>query len=104
MLAVVLASVAATTSVGVAEREWRISAYRATVAHGRVSFNVHNFGEDAHDLRVTGPGGYRATSAEVEPGENVRLLVHLNRPGRYRLLCTLPGHAAKGMRAAITVR
>jgi uncharacterized cupredoxin-like copper-binding protein len=105
ILATLLASVAAVTPVGVAEREWRISSYRAVVPRGQVSFNVHNFGEDAHNLQVTGPRGYRsAVTPDIDAGENARLLVTLRRPGKYLLLCVKPGHVAKGMRAAVRVR
>jgi uncharacterized cupredoxin-like copper-binding protein len=70
-----------------------------------VRFNVHDFGEDAHNLMVTGPKGYRsAVSPDVVPGENLAFTVQLKRPGRYMLVCVKPGHAARGMKAAIRVR
>ena len=64
-----------------------------------------NFGEDAHNLRVSGPGGYRsAVSRDVEPaGGHLRFTVHLLRAGTYRLVCLKPGHAAKGMKATLRV-
>jgi uncharacterized cupredoxin-like copper-binding protein len=70
-----------------------------------VAFNLTNFGEDAHNLRVTGPGGYRsAVSRDVEPGGgHLRFTVHLRRAGTYRLVCLKPGHAAKGMKATLRV-
>jgi uncharacterized cupredoxin-like copper-binding protein len=95
----------ATTNVGVAEREWRLSAYVPVVPRGSVRFYVHNFGEDPHDLQVRGPQGFvSATLPEVAPGGNGVLRAKLARPGRYTLVCTLPGHEAKGMRATIRVR
>ena len=62
-----------------------------------------NFGEDAHNLRVSGPGGYRsAVSRDVKPGGgHLRFTVHLLRAGTYRLVCLKPGHAAKGMKATL---
>ena len=62
MFPLLLATLAASpmTPVGVAEREWGISAYRTSVKRGRVSFNIHNYGEDAHNLQVFGPRGYRS--------------------------------------------
>ena len=72
---------------------------------GRVRLNIHNFGEDAHDVQVRGPPGYRSsTSPEIEPGETLSFTVRLRRPGRYTLVCLQPGHLAKGMRARLTVR
>ena len=105
MLALLAVAAAASTPVGVAETEWHVNSYRASVKHGRVTFNVHNFGMDPHDLAVRGPGGYRSSpSARIGPGDNGVLKVTLNRPGTYTVYCTLPGHAAKGMRTTIRVR
>lgn len=105
MIAALLAAAVATTNVGVAEREWRLSAYVAVVERGVVTFNVHNYGEDPHDLRVRGPKRFRSkVMPEVAAGENGTLTVRLRRAGRYALVCTLPGHEARGMRATIRVR
>jgi plastocyanin len=92
------------TPVGLGMREYRFSVYRPSVHAGRITFNMTNFGEDAHNLRLTGPGGYRsAVSPDVEAGERARFTVHLRRAGTYRLVCLKPGHAAKGMRATLRV-
>jgi plastocyanin len=91
-------------AVGVAEREWGISSYRSHVKLGRVRFNVTNLGEDAHNLEVVGPGGFRsAVTPDIKAHEHTTLAVTLRRPGVYRLICTKPGHVRKGMRAAIRV-
>jgi len=91
-------------AVGVAEREWGISSYRAHVRRGTVRFNVTNFGEDAHNLEVLGPHGYRSpVSADIKAHEHTTLALKLRRPGVYRLICTKPGHLQKGMRATIRV-
>jgi plastocyanin len=91
-------------AVGVAEREWGISSYRAKVRAGRVRFNVTNFGEDAHNLEVVGPGGFRsAVTQDIRSHEHTTLSLALARPGVYRLICTKPGHIQKGMRASIRV-
>ncbi|HVW17212.1 MAG TPA: cupredoxin domain-containing protein [Solirubrobacteraceae bacterium] len=99
------AAVTPIVPVGVAESEWHLSAYRPSVRRGRLSFHVHNYGMDPHDLAVRGPRGYRsAASAIVEPGGDGILKVTLRRPGRYTLYCTLPGHASRGMRTTLVVR
>jgi plastocyanin len=93
------------TTVGVSAREFDFALYRASVPAGRVTLVVHNFGEDAHDIQVRGPHGYRsATSAEIAPDGTVRLATRLTRPGRYLLVCTKPGHLALGMKARLRVR
>ena len=102
--AVVLAAAGATTPVGLGMREYRFSVYRSSVHAGAVAFNMTNFGEDAHNLRVSGPGGYRsAVSRDVKPGGHLRFTVHLLRAGTYRLVCLKPGHAALGMKATLRV-
>ena len=88
------------TAVGVGEREWRIALYRSHVPVGRVRFNVHNFGEDGHDLAVRNRRGrLLGVMPELEPAQNSRLTVRLRRPGRYTVFCSLEGHEARGMRA-----
>ena len=103
--ALAAAALHAAVPVGVGAREYRFGVYRSAVPRGGVRFNIHNYGEDAHDLMVLGPKGYRsAVSPDVVPGENIALTVQLRRPGRYTLICVKPGHAAKGMKATIRVR
>ena len=85
-------------------REYRFSVFRPSVHAGRVTFTMTNFGEDTHNLRLTGPSGYRsAVSADVRAGARARFTVHLLRAGTYRLVCLKPGHAAKGMKATLRV-
>jgi plastocyanin len=93
------------TPVGIGAHEYRFGVYRTAVPAGAVRFNIHDFGEDAHDLMVAGPRGYRsAVSPDVVPGRDVSFVVRLRRAGTYRLICVKPGHAKKGMRATLRVR
>jgi plastocyanin len=103
-LAAPAAAKAPTTAVGVSEREYRISPYRTTVAPGSVKFNVHNFGEDTHNLVVRGPKGYKATGADIEPGDNASVTLSLRRTGTYTLLCTKANHAQLGMTVRFKVK
>lgn len=78
---------------------------RATVLAGdvRVEFN-NTFAEDPHDLlveRVDGAGAAYAFD-ELGPGEVQRRTLALD-AGEWRLRCTLPTHAARGMTATLTV-
>ena len=92
-------------AVGVAEREWGISTYRGKVKPGAVRFNVTNFGEDAHNLEVVGPGGFRsAVTPDIRAHDHTTLSVTLRRQGVYRLICTKPGHIKRGMKASIRVK
>jgi plastocyanin len=95
----------ASGAVGVAEREFRISVYRPTLAPGTYRFNVTNFGEDAHNLIVRGPGGYSsATTVDIKAHETATLKATLRRAGVYRLICTKPLHRSLGMQAKVVVR
>ena len=91
--------------VGLGLREYHISVYRPAVRPGGVAFTMTNYGEDAHDLQVVGPGGYRsAVSPDVRAlGGHVRFRVTLRRPGTYQLLCVKPGHVKRGMRTTLRV-
>jgi DUF971 family protein len=96
-----------TTAVGVGLREYRIALYRSRVLPGRVRFDMENFGEDAHDLRVVGPSGsfsaVRGTSVVVRAGDRGVFAVTLKRRGLYRVVCTLGDHEAQGMVARMRV-
>ncbi|MDX6690201.1 MAG: hypothetical protein QOG15_1658 [Solirubrobacteraceae bacterium] len=95
-----------TTSVGIGEREFRISVYRKHVLPGKVRFNVTNHGEDAHNLRVIGPGSggpQRATSPEIKANAQDTLTVTLRTRGIYKLVCTLADHESRGMVSFVRV-
>ena len=98
------ATARAPVTIGVAEREFRISTYRAKVSPGPIKLNVSNFGQDTHNIVVTGPRGFRAQGPDVEPGGRGSLSATLRRPGTYVLLCTRANHNKLGMRAKLTVR
>ena len=107
--ACVLAASAATplaaarpTAVGVSQLEFRIAIHRETVPTGRVRLNVSNLGEDGHDLVVRRKRRVVARLRELRPGERATLRTRLRRPGRYRLVCTIADHEARGMRSVLT--
>jgi hypothetical protein len=91
--------------VGLGLREYHISVYRPAVRVGAVAFTMTNYGEDAHDLQVVGPGGYRSSvSPDVAGlGGRLRFRVTLRRPGTYQLLCVKPGHVKRGMHTTLRV-
>ena len=91
-------------AIGVAEQEFHITAYRKTVAPGRVRVNVQNLGQDTHNLVVRGPRGYLLQGPDVRAGQRATVNAKLLRPGTYMLLCTRANHEALGMWTKITVR
>lgn len=76
------------------------------VAAGHVQFNVYNFGQDDHNFAIFDSSGHLLATATVPAGHpDGAVAVSAKLPaGSYRLECTLPGHAALGMRASLSVR
>jgi len=107
LLAAALSAVAAatpSTAVGVGLDEFNVSLYRTRVRPGVVRFNARNLGEDPHDLAVRSPGGRLLKKLpELAPGERATLKLRLRMQGRYRVICTLGDHEARGMRATLRV-
>ncbi len=109
----------------------RVLADRSSVPAGTVSLRVANTGSLVHELvvlplragqqvgeRAVGPDGTVDESGSlgeasntcgpgagdgIEPGGVGWVTIHLA-PGRYELLCNLPGHYAAGMETGLTVR
>jgi plastocyanin len=93
----------APTAVGIAEREFRITAYRSSVPAGAVKLNIRNFGQDTHNVVIRGPKGFMAVGPDVGAGKNATWTVNLPKPGAYQLLCTRANHTALGMKSTLTV-
>jgi uncharacterized cupredoxin-like copper-binding protein len=85
--------------------EWTLVLSRQSVKAGRVQLQLHNRGEDAHDLaaRRFDHRGPTLRLGETAPGRLAQVTWRLRR-GRYVLWCTLRGHRARGMRATLRVR
>jgi hypothetical protein len=85
-------------------REYRFTLSRTVLKAGPAVIQLADRGEDPHDLRLVRVGSSRAMAIpQVVPGGVGEWRGRLTR-GRYRLYCTLPGHAQLGMHAVITVR
>jgi uncharacterized cupredoxin-like copper-binding protein len=92
------AHAAATTQVK--GREFRFTLSSKSVAKpGTVTFNFTNTGTVAHDFKIDGK-----TTPLVQPGRTAKLVVRFRKAGKFSYLCTVPGHAAAGMRGVFTVR
>jgi plastocyanin len=94
---------ATATSVGVTEREFRISLGRLKVPHGTITFNVNNIGQDDHDVVVRRRGRQYGSSGRIAAGTQKSFSVRLLKPGVYNVLCSLPGHRSWGMVTRLTV-
>jgi uncharacterized cupredoxin-like copper-binding protein len=81
-----------------------------TVKHGAVTFKVTNKGAVPHDFKICAKAG--ATTAltctgKVTPqlagGASATLSVTIAKAGTYEFLCSVPGHAAAGMKGVLKV-
>ena len=103
-----------TTAVNVTvnkSNDFKFVVSKTTVPHGTVKFTFTNNGQLPHDFKVCSSNkGGTATSCTgkvtpmVTPGTKATLTVSLTKPGKYEYLCTVPGHAAAGMKGLITVK
>jgi len=89
---------ASTTAVAVTAREFNFTLSKTSVPDGEIVFTVVNRGKLAHNFWIGG----KATPL-VRPGQSATLRVTLDR-GTFTYICTVPGHAAAGMKGSLTVR
>jgi uncharacterized cupredoxin-like copper-binding protein len=78
--------------------EFHFTLSKKAAAKGVVTFKVTNRGKLEHDLKI---GGKRTKL--LAPGKTATLKVKLKK-GKFKFLCTVPGHAAAGMRGTLTVK
>jgi uncharacterized cupredoxin-like copper-binding protein len=88
---------AAKTSVAVTAKEFKFALRPTSARHGSVRFTVKNAGKIEHDFKIAGK-----TTPKIKAGKSTRLTVNLKK-GTYPYLCTLPGHAAAGMKGTFRV-
>ena len=86
------------TAVTVTATEFHFKFSRLSVPHGLVTFTVVNKGHVGHDFKI---GGKK--TALISPGKSAKLTVTL-KTGKAAYLCTVPGHAAAGMKGSLTVK
>jgi uncharacterized cupredoxin-like copper-binding protein len=68
-----------------------------------VNIAIHNQGQEEHDFELIGPQGIVAHIEVVQPGITRGMSVSL-KPGTYQFICTLEGHAQRGMSGTLTVK
>jgi uncharacterized cupredoxin-like copper-binding protein len=66
---------------------------------GKVTFVFKNIGHVLHDFKINGK-----KTPLTSPGKTARLVVTFKKKGKFPYLCTVPGHAAAGMKGVFTVR
>jgi hypothetical protein len=90
-------------------QEWSLWPSRSSVPAGRVTVQLWNRGMDAHDLRIrrlgeTGAMIGRAQGVAVTASGRLHQSTWRLGTGAYELYCSMPGHAARGMRVRLRIR
>ena len=82
----------------------------STVKSGVIVFKITNKGKLPHDFKLCskassslGNSCNGRSSGQISPGQSKTLRVSVLRKGSYEYLCTLPGHAAGGMKGLLKV-
>jgi uncharacterized cupredoxin-like copper-binding protein len=80
--------------------------------HGTITFVISNGGNLPHDFELCTKAVPSATAtvcagkktpALISPGQVAKLTVTVSKAGTYEYLCTVPGHAAAGMKGLLKV-
>lgn len=93
------------SAVSAVLKEWALDLSVSQVAAGKVTFTVTNQGSMGHNLTVVdSAGSVIGATATFRPSEGAQTLEVTLAPGTYTLLCSLPGHAARGQQAQLVVK
>jgi uncharacterized cupredoxin-like copper-binding protein len=98
VLAAPTAASAATTKVSVTATDFHFKLSKASAPAGKITFALVNKGKVGHDFSI---GGKK--TAVIGPGKRATLTVTLKK-GTYPYKCTVPGHAALGMKGVFKVK
>ncbi len=79
--------------------EFKFTLKPTSVKKGVVTFKVANKGALAHDFKILGK-----KTKLVGKGKTATLSVTFKKAGKYAFLCTVPGHAAGGMKGVLAVK
>jgi plastocyanin len=74
-----------------------------TAKAGSDTFAFTNQAPIAHDFTIESSGGQKVAATPVFTGGTKSVTATL-KPGTYKFLCTVPGHAAAGMEGTLTVK
>jgi plastocyanin len=107
-----LTPTASTSSGGEAKKvevdlkEWTVELVgNAELAAGAYNFTVANVGSTTHDLVIQDSTGAEVGRTPIFKKEDGDKFVQADlKPGTYKFLCDLPGHAEKGMKTDVTVK
>jgi uncharacterized cupredoxin-like copper-binding protein len=91
--------------------EFSFTLSKKAFPHGKVVFRMKNGGSIPHDLKIcASPKGGHANSCKgkvtklIVPARSTTLTYTFKTKGTYEYLCTVPGHAAAGMKGDLKVK
>ncbi len=84
-------------TVNVTAKEFSFTLSKKSVPHGKVTFKLTNKGKVGHDFAI---GGKK--TKVIGGGKTTTLTVTLKK-GKLAYKCTVPGHAAAGMKGTLKV-
>lgn len=94
----------ATTEVQGTLREWAIDLSQQEVPAGKVIFTVTNQGRSAHNFTVQDSTGVIGKTPNFSSSDGPQTLELELAPGTYNIICSLPGHAARGQQTTLVVK
>ena len=89
---------AATAVVNVTAVEYKFTLSTKSARPGKVTFRIKNRGKLAHNFSIKG-----VTSKLIAPGGSASITVKFTKKGNYGYRCTVPGHAALGMKGTFKI-
>ncbi len=102
-------SAATVVNVAAGKSGFSFTLSKSTVPHGAITFKVKNVSGFPHSFKLcSSPKGGSANSCTgkgtpmIAPKASATLTVTLKK-GSYEYLCTVPGHAANGMKGVLKV-
>ena len=84
--------------VNVAASEFKFVLNKKSAKRGVVIFKVTNVGKISHDFKIK-----NRKTRMLSHGQSATLRVTFLRKGSYPYSCTVPGHAAAGMKGVFTI-
>jgi hypothetical protein len=85
------------------ETDFHIALSKKTFQAGTYTFDAINKGKTTHALAITGPGLKNASTADISPGQSVKLTVTFKSGAKYDIFCPVPGHKMLGMNVNVKV-
>jgi uncharacterized cupredoxin-like copper-binding protein len=93
------------TTIQAVLKEWSITLSQSEASAGKVTFSVTNEGMMAHNLTVLDSSGQQlGKTSEFRGDQGAQALEVDLQPGTYTIICSLPGHAARGQTTNLVVK